>query len=122
MTNEHKSTKVNTNAIRTTFFKEFLSLILRIPKLPYAHVLVKKLILQNQLPTVQIAGRLKHFYYKACKVLTRDQSISATAKGYQNPFLSQTNQEKLPQKINFNQKKKEVVTSEIKNLLKKVVL
>ena len=79
-------------------------------KLPYAHALAQKLLLQNQL---QIAGRLKHFY-QGWEVLARDQSIPTIAMGYQMPFLSQTNQEKLPRKLNSNQKEKEEVSSEIK--------
>ena len=53
-------TKVNKNVTRATLCKEIPSLI-PTKELLYAHTLVKKLFLSNQLPTVQIAGRVKHF-------------------------------------------------------------
>ena len=60
--------------------------------------------------------------YKAWVVLTGDQNILAIVKGYQIPFLCQPNREKLPGNINFNQKEKELVSSEKENLLKKVAV
>lgn len=113
--NGFTGTKLNTNAIRTTFSCDFPSLIER-KTLPYAHALAQKLLCQNQL---QIAGRLKHFY-QGREVLARDQSISTIAMGYQIPFLSQTNQEKLPRKLNSNQKEKRgSIIRDKKTLLKK---
>ena len=52
------------------------------------HLHNSKRIMPNQLPTVQIARRVKRFY-KAWEVLTGDPNILATLKGYQFLFLCQ---------------------------------
>ena len=56
--NGKKSTLVNMQ-MKATFFKEISTLISR-EKLPYIHKLVKSLVSSGQLPSFQIAGRLKH--------------------------------------------------------------
>ena len=86
VTNKITGAKVNINLIRATFFKEIPSRKV----LPYAHALLKNVFLPNQLPTAQIAVRLKHCY-NAWEVLTGDQNILAIIKKYQIPFLSQPN-------------------------------
>lgn len=48
-------------------------------------------------------------------VLTGDQDILTFVNGNQILFLCQSNQEKLPGKLNFKWKEKEVVSSEIEN-------
>ena len=106
--------------MKTTFFKEILTLVPR-EKLPYAHKLVKRLFSLGQLPNVQLAGRLKHFV-KKWQFLTKDQSILEIVKGYQIPFLSQPLQQLLPREIHLNLKEKSVVAEEIGNLLRKVAI
>ena len=104
--------------MKTTFFKEILTLVPR-EKLPYAHKLVKRLFSLGQLPNVQLAGRLKHFV-KKWQFLTKDQSILEIIKGYQIPFLFQSLRQQLPREIYLILKEKSVVTEDIENLLKKL--
>ena len=61
--NKHNGKYVNENNLFKGDLKEIPTLIPR-EKLPYAHKLVKILLVSGQLPNVQIAGRLRYFVEK----------------------------------------------------------
>ena len=103
--------------MKTTFFKgDSNSDSTR--KIPYAHKLVKILLLWSQLPDFQIAGRLKHFLKRGNS--NKGSEYFRNCEGISIPFLPQPLQQQLPKEINLTLKEKSVVTEEIGDFLKKV--
>ena len=79
---------------------------------------IDKKVVLRKIPNVPIAGRLKHFS-KACKKLTRDQSILDLVDGYVIPFQRKPFQSKTPFQLATSREQQKLMDKEVKEMLKK---
>ena len=82
------------------------------------HPWIKQLFSSENIPNVNLAGRLKYFV-KAWETLTQDPNVLSLVKGYEIPLLSKPRQQKPPQDVQMNLAQRLLVDKEVDNMLKK---
>ena len=86
--------------------------------LKLVHPIIKRLFYKKLLPSLPLAGRLKHFH-KNWELITRDPDILALIKGFKIPSFSQPVQDYVRRIPEMSKAQRELVKREMQTMLRK---
>ena len=86
--------------------------------LKLVHPIIKRLFYKKLLPSLPLAGRLKHFH-KNWELITRDPDILALIKGFKIPSFSQPVQDYVRRIPEMSKAQRELVKTEMQTMLRK---